>query len=247
MKALILAAGYATRLYPLTQNTAKPLLNVQGKRIIDSILEKLDCCKEITEIFVVTNNKFFNDFVNWAKIAQLKTGKKIIVINDKTAENGTRLGAIGDIHFVVQQQQIKEDLLVIAGDNLFSFEIKDLLQFYKEKKASIVAVYDTKDKYCIANRLGCVAINQNNKIIDFEEKPSHPKSTLAATACYVFPKEDLHFIEEALKEKHFDRPGDLIKFIAEKRVVYGYQFAGYWFDVGTPEEYALVNNEKTKL
>lgn len=247
MKALILAAGYATRLYPLTQNTAKPLLNVQGKKIIDSILEKLEPCNEIEEIFIVTNNKFFNDFVNWGKIAETKTRKKILVINDKTAENGTRLGAIGDIQFIIKQQHIQEELLVIAGDNLFSFEIKDLLQFYKEKKASIVAVYDTKDKFQIANRLGCVALDKNNKLIDFEEKPSHPKSTLAATACYVFPKEDLHFIEEALKEKHYDRPGDLIKFIAEKKATYGYQFAGYWFDVGTPEEYALVNSEKTRL
>lgn len=247
MKALILAAGYATRLYPLTEKTAKPLLIVQGKPIINYILEKLNRCEEIKDIYVVTNNKFFNNFVNWAKTAQEKTKKKLMVINDKTAENGTRLGAIGDIRFIIAQEHIQEDLLVIAGDNLFSFELKEFLQFYKEKRATIVAVYDTKDKYKIANRLGCVALDKNNKIIDFEEKPSHPKSTLAATACYVFPKEDLHFIEEALKERHYDRPGDLIKFIAEKKVVYGYQFAGYWFDVGTPEEYALVNNEKTRL
>lgn len=245
MKAIILAAGYATRLYPLTQNTAKPLLNVQGKPIINYILEKLNKCEEIKDIYVVTNNKFFPDFVMWQKTA--KTQKKITVINDKTAENGTRLGAIGDMHFIIKEQHVQEDLLVIAGDNLFSFELKDLLHFYKEEKATIVAVYDTKDKYRISNRLGCVAVDSSHKIIDFEEKPSHPKSTLAATACYVFPKEDLHLIEEALKEKHFDRPGDLIKFIAEKKEVYGYQFAGYWFDVGTPEEYALVNSEKTKL
>ena len=245
MKAMILAAGYATRLYPLTEKTAKPLLIVQGKSIINYILEKLNQCEEIKDIYVVTNNKFSPDFVMWQKTA--KTQKKITVINDKTAENGKRLGAIGDIHFVITQQHIQEDLLVIAGDNLFSFEIKDLLHFYKEKKATIVAVYDTKDKYRISNRFGCVAVDKNNKIIDFEEKPMHPKSTLAATACYVFPKEDLHFIEEVLKEKHFDRPGDLIKFIAQKKAVYGYQFAGYWFDVGTPEEYALVNSEKTKL
>ena len=153
MKALILAAGYATRLYPLTQHTAKPLLVVHEKKIIDYTIEKMERCKEIEEIFIVTNNKFYIDFVSWAKAA--KTSKKLIVLNDKTAENGTRLGAVGDIKFVIEQQHIQENLLVIAGDNLFSFEIRDLLAFFYEKRATIVAVYDTKDKYRIANTFGC--------------------------------------------------------------------------------------------
>lgn len=244
MKAIILAAGYATRLYPLTENKAKPLLEVQGKLIINYIVEKIEHCSEIDEIYVVTNEKFYNDFCNWQRMQKFK--RKIHIINDKTTENGARLGAIGDIDYVISTQHVFDDFLVIAGDNLFSFELIEFIQFYKKYETTVLALYDTKDKKKIAGRLGCVEI-EKNRVMNFEEKPEHPKTTLAATACYLFPQEDLHFIREALEEKHFDRPGDLVKFIAEKKPVYGFQFAGYWFDVGTHEEYALVNSKKTKL
>lgn len=244
MKAIILAAGYATRLYPLTENKAKPLLEVQGKPIIDYIVEKIEHCAEIDEIYVVTNEKFYNDFCNWQKMRKSK--RRIHIISDKTAENGTRLGAIGDIDYVISTQRVFDDFLVIAGDNVFSFQLTEFIQFYKKYETTVLALYDTKDKKKITGRLGCVEL-EKNRIMKFEEKPEQPKTTLAATACYLFPQEDLHFIREALEEKHFDRPGDLVKFIAEKKPVYGFQFSGYWFDVGTHDEYALVNSKKTKL
>jgi glucose-1-phosphate thymidylyltransferase len=245
MKAIILAAGYATRLHPLTENKAKPLLEVKGKPIIEYLVEKMEHCSEIDEIYVVTNEKFYEDFCAWQKRRKYK--RRIHIINDKTKENGTRLGAIGDIDFVIQEQHVYDDFLVVAGDNLFSFALSDFIAFYKKYEATIVALYDTKDKKRIAGRFGCIQLDKINRVIGFEEKPEQPKTTLAATACYLFPQEDLHFIREALEEKHFDRSGDLIKFIAEKKPVYGYQFSGYWFDVGTHEEYALVNKSSTKL
>ncbi len=245
MKAIILAAGYATRLYPLTEKTAKPLLLVKGQPIIDYTLEKLENCVQISEVFVVTNDKFFNDFVLWQQ--SKKSKKKITVINDKTKENGTRLGAIGDIDHVIQTQHAYDDLLVIAGDNLFSFEIEEFLKYYDQKQTTLVALFDTKDKKTIAARLGCVEIDKFQRVVAFEEKPEKPKTTLAATACYIFPHEDLHFIREAISQRHFDRPGDLIKFISAQKPVYGYLFSGYWYDVGTPEEYALVNKKSTKI
>ncbi|MBI5002050.1 nucleotidyltransferase family protein [Candidatus Woesearchaeota archaeon] len=245
MKAIILAAGYATRLYPLTENKAKPLLEVQGKPIIEYIVEKIEHCPEIDEIYIVTNEKFYMHFCEWLKTKKFK--RRIHVINDKTTENGARLGAIGDIDYVIGTQHVFDDFLVIAGDNMFSFQIAELIQFYKKYETTVVALYDTKDKKKIAGRLGCIELDKTNRVKGFEEKPENPKTTLAATACYLFPQEDLHFIREALEEKHFDRPGDLIKFIAEKKPVYGFQFSGYWFDVGTHEEYALVNSKKVKL
>ena len=245
MKAIILAAGYATRLYPLTENKAKPLLEVQGKPIIEYIVEKIEHCPEIDEIYIVTNEKFYMHFCEWLKTKKFK--RRIHVINDKTTENGARLGAIGDIDYVIGTQHVFDDFLVIAGDNLFSFQIAELIQFYKKYETTVVALYDTKDKKKIAGKLGCIELDKTNRVKGFEEKPENPKTTLAATACYLFPQEDLRFIREALEEKHFDRPGDLIKFIAEKKPVYGFQFSGYWFDVGTPEEYALVNSKKVKL
>lgn len=245
MKAIILAAGYATRLYPLTEKTAKPLLEVKGEPIIDYIIQKLDACLQIQEIFVVTNDKFYNDFVSWQQSKSSK--KKIIIVNDKTKENGTRLGAIGDIDYVIQTQHAYDDLLVIAGDNLFSFEIEDFIKYYDQKQTTLVALFDTKDKKKIVGRLGCVEVDKFHRVITFEEKPDKPKTTLAATACYIFPREDLHFICKAIDQKHFDRPGDLVKFISLQKPVYGYQFSGYWYDIGTPEEYALVNKKSTKL
>ncbi|MBI5072624.1 nucleotidyltransferase family protein [Candidatus Woesearchaeota archaeon] len=245
MKAIILAAGYATRLYPLTEKTAKPLLEIKGQPIIDYIIEKLERCLQIQEIFVVTNEKFYADFVKWHQ--SKKSKKRITIINDKTKENGTRLGAIGDIDYVIETQHAYDDILVIAGDNLFSFEIDDFVAFYDQKQTTIVALFDTKDKKTIAGRLGCIEIDKFQRVVTFEEKPEKPKTTLAATACYIFPSEDLHFIREAISQQHFDRPGDLVKFISAQKPVYGYQFSGYWYDVGTPEEFALVNKKSTKI
>lgn len=245
MKAIILAAGYATRLYPLTEKTAKPLLDVKGQPIIDYIIEKLERCLQIQEIFVVTNEKFYNDFVSWQQ--SRKSKKRITIINDKTKENGARLGAIGDIDYVIETQHAYDDLLVIAGDNLFSFGIEDFVKFFDQKQTTLVALFDTQDKKTIAGRLGCVESDKFQRVVNFEEKPEKPKTTLAATACYIFPREDLHFIREAISQQHFDRPGELIKFISLQKPVYAYQFSGYWYDVGTPEEYALVNKKSTKL
>lgn len=235
MKAIILAAGYATRLYPLTENTPKPLLPVQGKPIIDWIIDKLHAVG-IQDIYVVTNNKFYTHFQDWSN-------GKYIIVNDGTLNNETRLGAIGDIDYVIKTQHIDDDLLVIAGDNLFSFALTDFLAFFREKKSTLVAVYDTHDKNCIAKRLGCVEVDKTDKILGFEEKPEHPKTTLAATACYLFPKQHLHYVKEAM-QRHTDRPGELVKFISEHEAVFGFRFSGYWFDIGTHEEYARVNKEK---
>lgn len=243
MKALILAAGYGTRLYPLTENKPKALLDVKGKPIINYIVEKLNKGEEIEEIFIVTNNVFYKDFVAWKKT--IESVHPLIIINDMTEQNGKRLGSVGDIDFVIEQKNIKEDLLVIASDNLFSFNIKDIIAFFKEKKSTIVGVFDTKDESRITNKLGCVSIDKNSKIISFEEKPAKPKSTLASMCCYIFPKEDLHWIEAAMHEKHFDRAGDLIKFVITKKPVYAFQFSGYWYDIGCFDEYNMVNQRGT--
>ncbi len=232
MKAIILAAGYATRLYPLTENTPKPLIQVQGKPIIDYIVEKLQQAS-IDDIIVVTNDKFYRHFQEWSH-------GRYTVVNDGTLTNETRLGAIGDINHVVTTQGIDDDLLVIAGDNLFSFDITDFVGFFRRKDSTIVAVYDTQNPALIANRLGCVEVDNDNKILGFEEKPEQPKTTLAATACYLFPRKHLHYVKEAM-QRHTDRPGELVKFISERESAYGYRFTGYWFDIGTHDEYARVN------
>ena len=232
IKVLVLAAGYATRLYPLTENTPKPLLKVGEKTIINYILTKLEEIKEVKEVYVVTNDKFYSTFVGWGKT--LKSPFNIKILNDGTKSNEDRLGAVGDIHFVIEEEKIKDDLLVIAGDNLFGFSLLDFVDFFKDKNSSIVAFHDLKDKHKVKSKYG-VGILEGSKVVDFEEKPSQPKSSLASTACYFFKKSDLSHLHNLIKAGKTDAPGNLIKYLADKSEVHGFVFDEHWFDVGSFE------------
>lgn len=232
MKALILAAGYATRLYPLTLNQPKPLLKVAGKAIIELILNKIEEIKEINEIFIVTNDKFYSHFVNWSN--QVNSTKQIKIINDGTLSNEDRLGAIGDINFTIKQENINEDLLVIAGDNLFGFSLTNLVGLFKSKESSLVALHDLKEINKVKGKFG-VGILDGSKVIDFEEKPLEPRSSLAATACYVFSKSDLSHIKIFSETSSADAPGNLIKYLTKNSQVYAYVFDEYWYDIGNIE------------
>jgi len=235
MKALILAAGYATRLYPLTLHQPKPLLEVGGKPIIEYILEKIDEISEIDQIYIVTNNKFKPHFDEWLNNYQNK--KSIKILNDGTLSNDDRLGAVGDINFVIQNENIDDDLLVIAGDNIFDFSLTELTKIKNEKNASVMAVQDLKDPNLIANKFGNITLDQENKIVDFEEKPEYPKSSLAASATYLFTKDCLIEVNNLLRENpNLDAPGNLIKYLISKKSVYGYIVEGLWYDIGSLDQ-----------
>ncbi len=236
MKALILAAGYATRLYPLTQNRPKPLLEVGGKAIIDHIVEKIAAVSEIDTIYVVTNTRFYSSFKEWSIHKKTsKLTKLIKIINDGTCTNDDRLGAVGDIHFVINQENIDDDLLVIAGDNLFGFSLSDFVRFfYKQDRASVVAFRDLKDPEKVRGKYG-VGILEESKVIGFEEKPLQPQSTLASTACYLFNKQDLPLVEKSINQGKADNPGDLVRFLTKYSTVHGFVFTEHWFDIGSFE------------
>jgi len=189
MKAVVLAAGYAIRLYPLTENQPKPLLNVGDKPIVEHIIDKIQELKEVDEVFVVTNHKFYPMFNGW--LNDYKTDKKIKIINDGTLRNEDRLGAVGDLAFVLNEEGIKNDVLMIAGDNLFGFSLGRFLGFFTEKKSSVIAFCDLKEKEKVANKFGVGVLDEDKRIVDFEEKPSEPRSTLATTCCYIFSKVDI--------------------------------------------------------
>jgi glucose-1-phosphate thymidylyltransferase len=240
MKVIILAAGYATRLYPLTLDRPKPLLEVAGKPLMEYILEKVSKITEIQDVYIVTNNKFHQHFTDWRN--KYKTRLNIRVINDGTMTNEDRLGAIGDIDYVVQKQGINEDILVIGGDNLFQFDIGDCVRFMKEKRASVVGLYDMIDKAKVAKRFGVVDIDRERKIIGFEEKPEQPKSSLMSTAIYLFTKDDVREIRRCIEENHKpDNSGDFVKYLSEKKPVYGFVFSGVWYDIGTKDLYDEAN------
>ncbi|MBW2978016.1 nucleotidyltransferase family protein [Candidatus Woesearchaeota archaeon] len=239
MKALILAAGYATRLYPLTKDRPKPLLAVAGKPMMEYILDKIASIDDITEIFVVTNNKFHSHFEEWAK--NYDHPKPIKIINDNTMSDEDKLGAVGDIQFVIDKENLNEDLMVIAGDNLFEFDLKEFVEFFKQKKDNTIAVYDVKDME-IAKRMGVVTVDENKKLTFFQEKPEKPNTTLIAICCYLFPKEKLKRIKEFLDTgAKSDAPGYYIQWLYKNDNVYCFIFEDSWFDIGNLDQYKLAN------
>ncbi len=244
MKALILAAGYATRLYPLTKEYPKPLLEVKGRPIIDYIVDKFKNIPVIDEIYVVTNSKFIRVFRRWAKA--LESPKKITLIDDLTKNNRDRLGAIGDIDFVIKKKGIKEDLLVIGGDNLFNGRLKGFLDFSRRHHgAPCIGLYRLK-KRKDAGRYGVAKLNSRKAVISFIEKPKHPQSCLVAMCLYYMPKDSLGLIKEYMRnnKKQADTTGGYIAWLKGRVDVYGYVFKGYWFDIG---DYKYLNAAKEKF
>ncbi len=225
MKAIILAAGYATRLYPLTKNIPKALLPLQDKTILDRIMEKLEGLR-LKRVYLVTNHKFYAQFSAWAK------GKEIAIFDDRTNSEENRRGAVGDILFAMKEANIRDDLLVVNGDNLFEFDLKHFLHFFKERPK--IACLDIKDKEK-AKQYGVVAV-EDQKIVRFEEKPQHPFSTLISTGVYFFPKKNLHLVKAYVEQGgKTDRTGDFIEWLVKQTTVYAYPAKGKWFDIGTKE------------
>lgn len=239
MKCILLCAGYSTRLYPLTRDQAKPLLSVAGKPMIEHIIEKISKVEAIEEIIVVSNNKFFNDFRNWKR--KYSSTKPIKIINDGSNSNEDRLGAVGDINYVIKQEELNDDVFVVAGDNLFKFDLRRLFDFYDEKKASSIALYDVKDKSIAANKYGVVEIDSNNKIVEIEEKPAEPKTSLVSTACYIFSKDVVDELKKTLAQEKVDNIGDFLKWVLQNKDLYGLVFEEDWLDIGTHDQLKEAN------
>lgn len=245
MKVIILAAGYAVRLQPLTLNTPKPLLLVGRKRIIDRILENVTNLKDISSICIITNAKFFLSFTEWQKSSQYKN--KIHLISDGSTSNENRQGAIRDLEIAASDHAINEDMLVIAGDNLFDFDLAAFLDFAKSHSDGVsVALHDIKD-LSFAKNFGVVKVDEQANIINFEEKPENPKSALVSTGIYYFPKDKRSFIKEYVKAgKKIDAPGHYISWLAKVDKVYGFTFLEDWCDIGNIESYEKANEKYSK-
>ena len=232
MKVLLLAAGYATRLYPLTLDTPKPLLAVAGKTVLGYIFDLIEPLKQVDEVLIVTNEKFYQIFENWKQ--GFKSSKKITIVDDGTSSNETRLGATGDIEFVIEKRNIKDDLLVLAGDNLFKADLSVFIDFCVSKRTSItIGLYDIKD-LTLASKYGIVSVDKNNKVVDFKEKPANPASTLAAMCLYFFPKERLDIMKRYLGTNNAkDAPGYFLEWLYKRESVFGCVFKDKkWFDIG---------------
>ena len=232
MKVLILAAGYGTRLYPYTRNFPKPLLKIGKRTIINYLLDKIKELDNISRIIVVTNNRFFKQFKAWKD--GLKRKYPIRIINDLTTGPQDKLGAIGDMHFVFTKERFAGDFLVIGGDNLFKGSLFDFIHFAKSKHPFVtIGLFKIKDK-SQARNYGVVSLDKQNRIIEFCEKPSRPKSSLVAMCLYYFPQEKLQLIKKYLKSPSHSRDttGTYINWLSAKDKVWGFIFRDFWFDIG---------------
>lgn len=238
MKCILLAAGYATRLYPLTKDKPKSLLTVNHKTILEHILRKIEKVESVDMIYIVSNARFYEQFDSW--VDHYISSKPIKVINDQTTDPENRLGAIADIQFAIEQENIDEDILVVAGDNIFDFELSDFVQFYKEVNCDCLTIHALNDRSAL-QKTGVVSIDDSNQILSFEEKPELPKSNLAAPPFYIYRSDTLKLINKYLAEgNNPDAPGYFIPWLICFKKMYAYRFEGRRYDIGTIESYREV-------
>jgi glucose-1-phosphate thymidylyltransferase len=237
MRVIVLAAGYATRLRPLTETIAKPLLPVGGRPMIDRILDKVDELDDVEGIHVVTNSYYASSFADWAG------GRGVDVHDDGTSTNEDRLGAIGDIRFTIDEAGIDDDLLVIAGDNLFDYSLRDYVSFWRSKgAASALAVLDVGSLE-LARQYGVVDLDADDHVVGLVEKPAEPASTLAATATYLVHRTHVPLVGRYLDEGNPpDPPGSFFVWLYEREPLYGYRFSGTWLDIGDKSQLLEADN-----
>ncbi len=242
MNVLILAAGYATRLYPLTLTKAKPLLDVAGKPMIEWVLDNLAGVPDISTVFVVTNAKFAKDFQDWAsQYAERNPARTLKVVNDGSTDDSNKLGAIGDISLVLMREDTsKDDLLIVAGDNLFSEPLDEFIAHARGSEATL-ATYDVGDLEAI-KKYSAITLDEAGVITSFEEKPADPKSTLTGIALYYFSRETIPLFTTYLAAgNNPDQPGRFIQWLHTRKPVKTFQIRGTWFDIGSKETLEEAN------
>ena len=236
MKCLILAAGYATRLYPLTENFPKPRLPVGEKNILDRLVDDLDGNTSVHDFIVISNHKFAEHFEKWAA----SKPQNITVVDDGTSTNETRLGAVKDILFALQKEQVKEDFLVMAGDNVLDFSLAGFVSFAEEKKTSCVMCHEEND-LARAQKTAIITVDESCRITSYEEKPVSPKGNLAVPPFYFYRWEDAERIPEAIENGcGCDAPGSFAAWLSGQVPMHAYKMPGKRYDIGDLKSYEEV-------
>lgn len=238
MKAVILVAGYATRLFPLTENTPKALLEFWGKPILNYIFENMEEIDEIDEVYIVSNSRFYDNFLKWSKT--LRTSKVIHVVDDGTDSDSNKLGAIGDLNMLLNSNKIDDDMMVLLGDNLFTYSLLEFYKYFKKVNSDCICVKRVSELEEL-QRIGVVELENNQRVISFEEKPKVPKSDLGAFGAYIYKKDTLPMVKTYVDEgNNVDAPGNLPAWLCKRKDVYAYVFEGECFDIGTVASYKEV-------
>lgn len=245
MKAIVLVAGYASRLYPLTLNTPKALLTLNGITLLDYLMEKVEEVDVIDEVILVSNDKFYKNFVEWKEtyLGRLK----ITVLNDGTKTNETRLGAIGDTNFAIEKLNIDEEIMLLVSDNYFTFSLKDFYDFYLEKQSDCILVTEIEDLEYLAKNFAVVNLNKDGQVTKMVEKPGGiPDSNIGAYASYIYTKDSVRMIKEYLNQgNNKDAPGNFPSWLYTRKPVFAYQFKGECYDIGTIDVYNKLNDKLT--
>lgn len=239
MKCLILAAGYATRLYPLTENFPKPLLEVGEKTILDWLVDDIDRSGEVDEYVVISNHKYAKHFREWVK----SKAQKITVVDDGTSSNETRLGAVKDIQYAIDQLGLDDDMLVIAGDNVLDFSLTRFVAYAKEKQTScIMRYYEANEAKLL--KCGVVTIDEQDRILRMTEKSPTPETHWCCPPFYYYTREDAKLVQHGIEVGcGTDAPGSYIAWLCQQTAVHAMEMPGSRFDIGNLESYEQVKKE----
>ena len=233
MKAVVLAGGYATRLWPITEHRPKMFLPVGDNTVIDEIFEDLEADDRVDEVFVSTNERFADTFADYLDDSPFE---KPTLSVEETVEEDEKFGVVGALEQLVDREGVDDDLIVVAGDNMISFDLGDFADFFHDKGTPTLAAYDVGDRER-AKSYGLVQLD-GDEVIDFQEKPDDPQSTLVSIACYAFPAETLPKLTTYLADDNNpDEPGWFLQWLQQRGPVHAYTFDGAWFDIGTAESY----------
>ena len=238
MKNIVIAAGYATRLYPLTENFPKPLLKIGERSILDRILDDVDGIEDIDEHIIVTNHKFAEIFNNWVSERKQKPGTKPIkIIDDGTTDNENRLGAVKDLLLAIDEFGINDDIMVLAADNVLDFSFQGFVNFFKQKNTSVIMCHHEPELYKL-QRTGVIAVDDDMKVLEMQEKPEHPVSNWAVPPFYIYKKNDLPLIRDCLNHGcGFDAPGNLAHYLVNATTIHAWIMPGSRYDIGSLDSY----------
>lgn len=235
MKNIVIAAGYATRLYPLTENFPKPLLKIGESTILGRLIDDIDRIDEVSEHIIVTNHKFTPHFIKWAE--ELETAKPVHILDDGTETNEMRLGAVRDLLLAIEKYEIDEDILVIAADNILEFSFKGFVEDFKKRQTSMIMCHHESEIKAL-QRTGVIVVDDNMKVLQMQEKPQNPLSNWAVPPFYIYKKNDLPLIRNCLENGcQFDAPGNLAHYLCSKTSVHAWPMPGKRHDIGTLDSY----------